>query len=277
MISMLFSDGGGANARVRRASGVMFVIAGLSVLRVFMNLSNGGGGVAVTSLGLTNWLSSMGPAMAPVAIGTTVVAAGLYIFLGIMARKAVKWAFITAMAVYGLDAVLIYFVSGSYGILGVGFHAIILYRLFLGYQACDLPGVVPGAGGYAQPGAWTPPPTAYGQPGQYPQQPGAHGQPGQYPQQPGAYGQPGQYPQQPGAYGQPGQYPQQPGAYGQPGQYPQQPGAYGQPGQYPRQPGAYGQPGQYPQQPGAYGQPGQPPQTPPPVAPGRFLNDPIDE
>jgi hypothetical protein len=60
--------------------------------------------------------------------------AGLFVMFGILAIKGHRWALITGMILYGLDAILT-LVEGD--VIGFVFHLFFLWYLFTGLQALD--------------------------------------------------------------------------------------------------------------------------------------------
>jgi len=181
-------------AQVKSSSTWFYWIAGLSIFRAFMNVSSHQASISFYSMGVTNLLST-----STVGLVVALVICGLVIVLGAVAGQGKKWAFITGIVLYTLDALLLLllgvFGGGTFSFVAVAFHGYVIYRLFLGVQACNQLGAAqmqassPGyyGGAPAQPGAWPPPP-GQAPPPQFGQAPYGQAPP------PGAYPAPASYP-----------------------------------------------------------------------------------
>lgn len=121
-----------------------FWIAGLSVVNAVI-LAAGGEWNFVVGLGITQLLGGIAHALAQEmgggAAGTvaqafalvgSVVAAGLFVLFGVLARKRYGWSFIVGMVLYGLDGLL--FLLGP-DVLSIAFHVFALVCIFAGYRA----------------------------------------------------------------------------------------------------------------------------------------------
>jgi hypothetical protein len=82
---------------------------------------------ALASCAVTVWV------VAAIALVINALIAGVYVVLGVFARKRHSWAYITGMVFYGLDGLLFLFFAAW---LNVAFHAFVLFRLFGGLKAC---------------------------------------------------------------------------------------------------------------------------------------------
>jgi len=92
-------------------------LVGLSIATLFDVLGRTGGGVA-----------------AVVSTGLSLLAAGLFVMLGVFARKHHLWAFVMGMIFYAMDAILsLVFVD----LLSLAFHGYALFRIFSGIQAMN--------------------------------------------------------------------------------------------------------------------------------------------
>ncbi len=60
------------------------------------------------------------------------VAAGIFVYIGYLARQKKEYAFIAGMALYAVDGS---FYFTSFSIIGLGVHAIALFFMYRGYQA----------------------------------------------------------------------------------------------------------------------------------------------
>ena len=100
-----------------------------------------------------------------IALLLDLVAAGFYALFGFFARRGAKWAFLTGMILYLMDALLLLAFKDW---LAVAFHAYALFRIFQGFQAAQrfsrLPVSPPfsaiGTGPQASSDVWPPPPSA---------------------------------------------------------------------------------------------------------------------
>lgn len=144
-----------------------FWIAGFSVVNSLIALF-GSSIHFVIGLGTTELFDAVGGQSGTsgkvIAVLLDLLAAAFYVGYGFFARKGAKWAFVTGMVFYLLDAVLLLVFKDW---LAVAFHAYALYRIFQGFQAAgelsqlrvqeaaalraSLP---PGS----TPGVWPPPP-----------------------------------------------------------------------------------------------------------------------
>ncbi len=91
-----------------------------------------------------------------IALLLDIIAAGFYVLYGLFARKGAKWAFITGMVFYALDAVLLLAFKDW---LSAAFHAYALFRIFQGFQAAQRLGVLRAQQAAYPTGAYAPPPS----------------------------------------------------------------------------------------------------------------------
>lgn len=114
-------------------------IAALSLVNTVISLS-GGEWNFVVGLGLTQLIDGLasgvaeqaGTAATVVALVLDATVAGLFVTLGLLARKELLWAFVVGMIIYALDGVLFIFTRDW---LSVGFHAFALYGIYKGFDA----------------------------------------------------------------------------------------------------------------------------------------------
>ena len=112
--------------RLARSANWFYWIAGLSLVNAFAATSNyqfvlGSGAVeAAPAFGTT----------AAIVIDACII--GGFAILGFLAGRRHTWAFILGMVLYALDGV-IFLVAQDY--IAAGFHAFVLYVLFIGAQA----------------------------------------------------------------------------------------------------------------------------------------------
>lgn len=130
--------------RVRSGAHTFYWIAALSLVNSGIALF-GGTTSFVIGLGITQWvdlfseiltkgLPEIAMPIRVVAIGLDLAIMGLFALFGYMAAKGRKWAFITGMVLYGLDALLFLPVQDWWSI---GFHAYMLWGVFGGLKALN--------------------------------------------------------------------------------------------------------------------------------------------
>src|SRR5258708_7055240 len=143
-----------AMGRIKTGANWFYWIAGLSAFKAMMNHSSGNTGFSFYSLGLTN-LTSVGS----IGFVASLIICGLWVFFGLQAGKGQKWAFMTGLVLYGLDALLLLLFAAfgsTFAYIAVAFHGYVIYRLILGLRACNELGVldnqVPVYAGQAAPG-----------------------------------------------------------------------------------------------------------------------------
>lgn len=182
-----------AMSRVRTSAGWFNAIALFSVINAIVVLT----GMKVrfiVGLALVDIITppsiGFGHPDAWIALVLDAIVAGVWVLFASQAKKARRWAFITGMILYLLDAAACLIFQDFVTAL---FHGYVLYRLFLGVQACGeaeaakrqavhmAPFGQPGV-----PGAWPPPPSAppLGNWPQAGQPPTGYGQPAPYNQIP---------------------------------------------------------------------------------------------
>ena len=69
-----------------------------------------------------------------VGFGINLGIAGLFILLGVFARRKNRWAFIVGMVVYGLDSLIFLWFRDF---IGFAFHIFVFFMLRVGLQALD--------------------------------------------------------------------------------------------------------------------------------------------
>ncbi|MGC2194984.1 MAG: hypothetical protein WA628_09950 [Terriglobales bacterium] len=119
---------------VKNGAGWFLAIAGLSILNSVLTMS-GTHFHFIFGLGVTEIVDAIGRQSGTTgsALGliVNVFIAGLFLLFWNFARKGEKWAFLTGMALYAVDGmILIPFKD----FLGVAFHAYALFRIYHGMQ-----------------------------------------------------------------------------------------------------------------------------------------------
>jgi hypothetical protein len=125
-------------AALHRGATWLFLIAGLSIVNV-ISLVSGSTWVFLGGLGITQAAAQVamqfGTTRAQlIALFISLWATGFFACLGFFARKGQKWAFITGMTLYAIDALLV--VVGQAWIMLL-FHGFVLFRLYQGYSSCN--------------------------------------------------------------------------------------------------------------------------------------------
>jgi hypothetical protein len=122
-------------ARGRAGAKWFYWIAGLSMINSIVVMT-GGNLHFVVGLGITSVVDAfakrVGSAGSVLDIIINGCVAGVFALFGTFAVKAQKWAFLVGMTLYGLDGMLL---LGVKDILGVAFHAYVLFALYRGYTA----------------------------------------------------------------------------------------------------------------------------------------------
>ncbi len=118
-----------------------FWIAALSMINSLVLLAANGRWNFLAGLGVTQLIDALALGMSENLGGTTttiiallldVMVAGIFVGLGLFARKGQTWAFALGMVIYVLDALLFLFVQDW---LSVAFHAYVIYRLYKGFAS----------------------------------------------------------------------------------------------------------------------------------------------
>jgi hypothetical protein len=127
-------------ARMKSGANWFYWIAALSLVTSIISLA-GGRWAFLVSLGVTQLVDAIanvgadrvGAGVKVVALVFDLIAAGLFVLLGVFAHKRNTWAFVVGMVLYLLDALVCLFIGFW---LGLAFHAFALYSIFGGYKAC---------------------------------------------------------------------------------------------------------------------------------------------
>ncbi len=130
--------------RARSGASTFYWIAALSALNSLIAVFGGnvffvvGLGFNMIVAGVAIGLGKAAPSIALIAnvigIVLNIVIAGIFALFGYFAGKGYRWAFITGMVLYALDAVLSLLFQDWIGVL---FHLYFLWLLFSGLQAFD--------------------------------------------------------------------------------------------------------------------------------------------
>lgn len=115
----------------------LFLIAGLSVVNT-VSMVSGSQWTFLGGLGVTQFAAAvamqLGTRAQLVALFVNLWATGFFLCLGIFARKGQKWAFVTGMSLYAIDAVAVLLLQAWIMFL---FHGFVFYRLYQGYSSCN--------------------------------------------------------------------------------------------------------------------------------------------
>ncbi|MBV8051097.1 MAG: hypothetical protein JOZ80_07910 [Acidobacteriaceae bacterium] len=127
-----------AAAQARAGAKWFYWIAGLSMINSLVVLRGGNlhfvVGLGITSVvdGLAKRAGEAGPVVDLVISGFI---AAIFVLFGRFAVKTEKWAFVSGMALYGIDGVVLVCLRDY---LAVGFHVFALYAIYRGYKAAKL-------------------------------------------------------------------------------------------------------------------------------------------
>ena len=115
----------------------LFLIGGLSVVNT-VSLISGSTWIFLGGLGVTEIAAAIamqfGTRGQLVGLFVNLWATGFFVCLGVFARKGQKWAFITGMALYGADALVVLFLQQWIMLL---FHGFVFFRLYQGFSSCN--------------------------------------------------------------------------------------------------------------------------------------------
>ena len=121
---------------LHRGANWLFLIAGLSVVNT-VSMVSGSQWIFLGGLGVTQFAAAvamhLGSGAQLVALFINLWAMGFFVCLGIFARKGQKWAFITGMSLYAVDAVVVLLLQSWIMLL---FHGFVFFRLYQGYSSC---------------------------------------------------------------------------------------------------------------------------------------------
>ena len=120
-------------------AGWFFWIAGLSLVTSVISLTGGQWGFAI-SLGFMQIADAIAAALADelgvaakaAAFGFDVIAAGVFVLFGVLARRRQNWAYLAGIVVYVADA-LIFLLAEDW--VGLGFHGFALFFMIRGLRA----------------------------------------------------------------------------------------------------------------------------------------------
>jgi len=124
-------------AALHKGANWLFLIAGLSVVNTVTLISGsqwlflGGLGVTELAAAIAMHLGTKGQL---IGLFINLWATAFFVVLGFFARKGQKWAFITGMALYAVDALVVLFLQQWIMIL---FHGFVFFRLYQGYSSCN--------------------------------------------------------------------------------------------------------------------------------------------
>ncbi len=125
-------------AALHRGASWLFWIAGLSIVNAGIFLTGSTwtflGGLGITYVAAIVAVKAGSTQIALIAAFVTVWATAFFACLGYFGRKGQQWAFITGMALYAVDAVLVLYLQAWIMLL---FHGFVFFRLYQGYTSCQ--------------------------------------------------------------------------------------------------------------------------------------------
>ena len=130
--------------RVSVGANNFYWIAGLSVVNSFISAFDGRV-TFVIGLGLTQLVDAFANLLAQeysesamifkiIGLVLSILFSGVFVFFGYFAGKQLRWAFISGMVLYGLDAVILLYFKDW---IGFFFHLYFLWGLWNGLQALN--------------------------------------------------------------------------------------------------------------------------------------------
>ncbi len=127
-------------ARARSGANWFLWIAGLSIINSVLVRTGShtqfivGLGASQAADGIGQVMAKQGnaPAGAVFSAVVSVFMVAIFVLFGIFARRRARWAFYVGMIVYAVDALIFLLVRDM---LGLGFHALVLYFLYKGLVA----------------------------------------------------------------------------------------------------------------------------------------------
>ena len=124
-------------AALHKGANWLFLIGGLSVVNT-VSLISGSQWLFLGGLGVTEFAAAIamqfGTRGQLIALFVNLWATAFFVCLGIFARKGQKWAFITGMALYAADALVVLFLQQWIMLL---FHGFVFFRLYQGFSSCN--------------------------------------------------------------------------------------------------------------------------------------------
>jgi hypothetical protein len=123
-------------AQLKSGASWFYWVAGLSLINSISAFS-GSTWRFILGLGITQIIDAFGSRLETggklVSLALDLCVAGLFILFGFLGNKGHTWAFLVGMVLFALDG-LIFLLFQDW--LGVGFHVLVLYWLFRGFNAC---------------------------------------------------------------------------------------------------------------------------------------------
>jgi hypothetical protein len=122
-------------SRILSSANWFFWIAALSVINS-ASAHFGADWGFIIGLGVTQIadvvLGTFGSTGTFIAVVFDLLAASVFVAIGLLARRFVQWPFVLGMVLYAFDGLLFVLVGD---ILSIGFHVFALYCIFLGFKA----------------------------------------------------------------------------------------------------------------------------------------------
>jgi hypothetical protein len=122
-------------AALHKGANWLFLIGGLSVVNT-VSLISGSQWLFLGGLGVTELAAAIamqfGTRGQLIGLFVNLWATAFFVFLGVYARKGQKWAFITGMALYAADALVVLLLQQWIMLL---FHAFVFFRLYQGFSS----------------------------------------------------------------------------------------------------------------------------------------------
>jgi hypothetical protein len=124
-------------AALHKGANWLFLIGGVSVVNT-VSLISGSQWLFLGGLGITEFAAAIamqfGTKGQLIGLFVNLWATAFFVCLGFFARKGQKWAFITGMALYAADALVVLFLQQWIMLL---FHGFVFFRLYQGFSSCS--------------------------------------------------------------------------------------------------------------------------------------------
>ena len=124
-------------AALHKGANWLFLIGGLSVVNT-VSLISGSTWIFLGGLGVTELAAAVAMRLGTkgqiIGLLINLWATAFFVVLGVFARKGQKWAFITGMALYAADALVVLLLQQWIMIL---FHGFVFFRLYQGFSSCN--------------------------------------------------------------------------------------------------------------------------------------------
>ena len=132
----------GRDSSIKSSANWFYWIAGMSLLNTIINMSNGNWNFII-GLQITQLVDILAQEIGSniffvAAFIIDLLFAGVFIFIGVMANRRKKWAFIAGMVLYALDGLLILM---FFDFISMAFHVYAIYSIYIGLRTLNRMGM----------------------------------------------------------------------------------------------------------------------------------------